>query len=405
MLKHKSMKLALTSASLLLLVSPAANAQNFTTDVIIQSSACVGVDCVIGESFGFDTLRLDENNLRMHFDDTSATAAFPANDWRIIINDSTSGGANYFAVEDATAGLVPFRVEASAPANALTVASTGNVGIGTLTPVVETHIVDGDSPAIRLEQDGSSGFTPQVYDIAANETNFFIRDVTNGSNLFFRAQTGAPGDALYIANDGQIGIGNNSPQAALHIEAQGGRADIILDAGPSAAVPNSGWQMGVNSNNGDMIFTSTLTNGAPEFIFSADTSSNNSPWTFKHRSDDGFGINRNQTPGDDFSIDTSGNVTVIGTITSGGPTCSSGCDAVFNDDYELPSIEEHAEAMFEKRHLPAVGPTSPDEDINLTEHMGNVLNELEKAHIYIAQLNEQNKALQTRLEKLEAAQK
>ena len=399
------MKLALTSAGLLLLVSPAANAQNFTVNVTIQNSACIGTDCVVGESFGFDTLRLDENNLRMHFDDTSDLGSFPGNDWRIIINDSTNGGANYFAVEDATAGLVPFRVEAGAPANALIVASTGNVGIGTLTPVVETHIVDGDSPAIRLEQDGSSGFTPQVYDIAANETNFFIRDVTNGSNLFFRAQTGAPGDALYIANDGQIGIGNASPQAALHIEAQGGRADIILDAGPSAAATNSGWQMGINPNNGDMIFTSTLTNGAPEFIFSADTSSNNSPWTFKHRSDDGFGINRNQTPGDDFSIDTSGNVTVIGTITSGGPTCSSGCDAVFNDDYELPSIEEHAEAMFEKRHLPAVGPTSPDEDINLTEHMGNVLNELEKAHIYIAQLNEQNKALQTRLEKLEAAQK
>ena len=61
--------------------------------------------------------------------------------------------------------------------------------------------------------------------------------------------------------------------------------------------------------------------------------------------------------------------------------------------------------MFADRHLPAVGPTSPDEDINLTEHMGNVLNELEKAHIYIAQLNEQNKDLQARLEKLEAAQK
>ena len=404
MLKHKSMKLALTSAGLLLLVSPAANAQNFTTDVIIQSSACVGVDCVIGEVFGFDTLRLDENNLRMHFDDTSATGSFPGNDWRIIINDSTNGGANYFAVEDATAGLVPFRVEAGAPANALTVATTGNVGIGTLTPVVETHIVDGDSPAIRLEQDGSSGFTPQVYDIAANETNFFIRDVTNGSNLFFRAQTGAPEDALYIANDGQIGIGNASPQAALHIEAQGGRANILLDGGTSSSPTGSSWDFTVRNSDGEFAINDMSTTGG-DFIFRTADNGANTPWEFVHRGDDGFGINTNSSTGGDFILSNSGDLRILGTITSGGPTCSSGCDAVFNEDYDLPSIEDHAEAMFADRHLPAVGPTSPDEDINLTEHMGNVLNELEKAHIYIAQLNEQNKDLQARLEKLEAAQK
>ena len=404
MLKHKSMKLALTSAGLLLLVSPAANAQNFTVNVTIQNSACIGTDCVVGESFGFDTLRLDENNLRMHFDDTSDLGSFPGNDWRIIINDSTNGGANYFAVEDATAGLVPFRVEAGAPANALTVATTGNVGIGTLTPVVETHIVDGDSPAIRLEQDGSSGFTPQVYDIAANETNFFIRDVTNGSNLFFRAQTGAPENALYIANDGQIGIGNASPQAALHIEAQGGRANILLDGGTSSSPTGSSWDFTVRNSDGEFAINDMSTTGG-DFIFRTADNGANTPWEFVHRADNGFGINTASSVGGDFILSNSGDLRILGTITSGGPTCSSGCDAVFNEDYDLPSIEDHAEAMFADRHLPAVGPTSPDEDINLTEHMGNVLNELEKAHIYIAQLNEQNKALQTRLEKLEAAQK
>ena len=398
------MKLALTSAGLLLLVSPAANAQNFTVNVTIQNSACIGTDCVVGESFGFDTLRLDENNLRMHFDDTSDLGSFPGNDWRIIINDSTNGGANYFAVEDATAGLVPFRVEAGAPANALTVATTGNVGIGTLTPVVETHIVDGDSPAIRLEQDGSSGFTPQVYDIAANETNFFIRDVTNGSNLFFRAQTGAPENALYIANDGQIGIGNASPQAALHIEAQGGRANILLDGGTSSSPTGSSWDFTVRNSDGEFAINDMSTTGG-DFIFRTADNGANTPWEFVHRADNGFGINTASSVGGDFILSNSGDLRILGTITSGGPTCSSGCDAVFNEDYDLPSIEDHAEAMFADRHLPAVGPTSPDEDINLTEHMGNVLNELEKAHIYIAQLNEQNKDLQARLEKLEAAQK
>ena len=52
--------------------------------------------------------------------------------------------------------------------------------MGTSTPVVELHIVNGDSPTVRLEQDGSSGFTPQTWDMAGNETNWFVRDATNG---------------------------------------------------------------------------------------------------------------------------------------------------------------------------------------------------------------------------------
>ena len=73
-------------------------------DVIIDGSICVGLDCVNGENFGFDTQRLKENNLRIHFDDTSVSASFPNNDWRIVINDSNNGGLNHFTVEDATAG-------------------------------------------------------------------------------------------------------------------------------------------------------------------------------------------------------------------------------------------------------------------------------------------------------------
>ena len=94
-------------------------------------------------------------------------------------------------------------------------------------------------------------------------------------------------------------------------------------------------------------------------------------------------------------MDTAGNVTLQGTITTGGATCSGGCDAVFDADYALPSIEEHAELMWTNKHLPAVGPTKPLEPVNLTEQMGNMLNELEKAHIYIDQLHK-------RIDKLEA---
>ena len=98
--------------------------------VIVSGSICVGFDCVNGESFGFDTGRYKENNLRVHFDDTSSSASFPRNDWRIVINDSSNGGANYFAIEDSSAGRVPFKVEAGAPTNSLIVEDSGDIGIG-----------------------------------------------------------------------------------------------------------------------------------------------------------------------------------------------------------------------------------------------------------------------------------
>lgn len=97
--------------------------QTIYDDVIIDGSLCVGFDCTNNEYFSFDTLKLKENNLRIYFDDTSSPASFPSNDWRITINDSTSGGASYFSIDDATADT-----------STLTILAGGNVGIGTRTP-------------------------------------------------------------------------------------------------------------------------------------------------------------------------------------------------------------------------------------------------------------------------------
>src|ERR1044072_7004740 len=71
-------------------------------DLIVIGSTCVGLDCKDGESFGFDTLRLKENNTRIKFEDTSTSAGFPNNKWQITANDSASGGANYLAFDDIT---------------------------------------------------------------------------------------------------------------------------------------------------------------------------------------------------------------------------------------------------------------------------------------------------------------
>ncbi|MCK7594472.1 tail fiber domain-containing protein [Pseudomarimonas salicorniae] len=186
-------------------------------DLIVDGSACIGQDCVNGESFGFDTLRLKENNLRIKFQDTSNSASFPTNDWQITINDSTNGGANKFSIDDIDGARTPFTIEAGARTNSLYVENDGDVGFGTANPVVNLHAVDGNTPTLRLEQDGSSGFTPQTWDVAGNEANFFIRDATNGSKLPFKIKPGAPDNALFIASTGRVGLGTTSPSGGLHV--------------------------------------------------------------------------------------------------------------------------------------------------------------------------------------------
>lgn len=220
-------------------------------DVIVQGSLCVGLDCVNNESFGFDTIRLKENNTRIKFDDTSASAGFPANDWQLTANDSASGGANKFSIEDITGAKVPFTVTAGAPTNSFFMASSGKVGFRTATPVLDLHMNTSDTPAVRFEQNNSGGFTAQTWDVAGNEANFFVRDVTGGSRLPLRIRPGAPTSSIDVNAAGNVGIGTASPTQGKLQVADGPLAVIGTGADANAnAIKDIFFGMGHNLTTG-----------------------------------------------------------------------------------------------------------------------------------------------------------
>lgn len=202
---------------LLLTVSGVNADQVLQDDSIVVGSQCIGLDCANGENFGFDTLRFKENNVRLKFIDTSSTSSFPGRDWQITINDSINGGANYFAIEDVDGSKVPFKINADAPNNTLNMSSQGNIGFGTANPLVNLHTTDGNSPTLRLEQDGSSGFTSQTWDVGGNESNFFVRDTTHGGNIPFRIEPNTPFHAFHLKKNGALGLGTGTPDMALDI--------------------------------------------------------------------------------------------------------------------------------------------------------------------------------------------
>ncbi len=191
--------------------------QVFVDDVIVQNSICTGIDCNNGENFGFDTLRLRENNLRIHFDDTSSSASFPSSDWRIVINDTSNGGRNYFGIEHANSNQLPLFIEAGAANNALFLGANGRVGLGTSLPGATLDILSGNSPTLRFSQDGSLGFAAQSWDLGGNENGFFINDVNNSLASPFQIRSGAPSNSLFVAGSGNLGVGTAAPSEKLHV--------------------------------------------------------------------------------------------------------------------------------------------------------------------------------------------
>jgi hypothetical protein len=211
--------------------TPTTDDQVIPDDLIVQGSICAGFDCVNNESFGFDTIRMKENNTRIKFEDTSSSAGFSTNDWQLTANDSASGGASKFSIEDITGAKVPFTVTGGASTNSIFVDSTGRVGFRTGTPVLDLHVSTSNTPALRLEQTNAGGFTAQTWDIGANEANFFVRDVTGGSKLSLRIRPGAPTSSLDIAASGNVGIGTASPEQKLHVFSAT-NADALVGLGP-----------------------------------------------------------------------------------------------------------------------------------------------------------------------------
>jgi hypothetical protein len=365
---------------------------------VIRNALCVGFDCPDAPNFGDSSVLMMENNNRIKFGDTSA-APFPANDWEIEANSNSSGGANYLAFNDCgtadndggCATDLVFGVEAGARASALWVESDGDVGIGTSNPVLELHVVRGDSPGLRLDQDGSGGFATQVWDVVGNETSFFVRDATGGSQLPFRIFAGAPSGSLNVAADGDVGVGTASPgtlddgsHASLHVFRNDGDASILIEE-DSATVDNGRFLLEVR-NNGNANFTMIDTNGNTQWDFSAAGN---------------FRINRQGSGVSELQLASGGNLTIAGQLFTAG-SCSIGCDRVFTDDYDLESIEEHAEYMWQNRHLAGVGPTPEGQPMNMTRKTEGILNELEKAHIYIEQLNARIAELEATVAKLAA---
>jgi hypothetical protein len=207
------------AAGLLVLASGVQADQQILDDLIVAGSECLGVDCNNGESFGFDTLRLKENNLRVRFVDTSTSASFPQNDWMIVINDSSNGGRNRFSIEDIDGNATPFTILAGAPEHALHISKQG-LGLGTDAPARPLHVVVGDTPALRLDQSAAGGWPAQAWEVGGNELFFFVGD-GNANTTPLRILPGSDDATLVISPGGDVTVLNRLIEGSSRLIKQG----------------------------------------------------------------------------------------------------------------------------------------------------------------------------------------
>jgi hypothetical protein len=102
-------------------------------NLIIEGSMCVGLGCVAGEEFGFDTIRLVSDNPQIRFQDTSNTASFPTQDWTMGMDDDALNTSVFF-VKDAIADAFVLQM-ASSP--------SGGVALGAGAELVENSVSVG----------------------------------------------------------------------------------------------------------------------------------------------------------------------------------------------------------------------------------------------------------------------
>lgn len=284
--------------SLALLTLTATADQVINDDLVVTGSINLGFDATNGEDFGYDTLRLKENNLRIVFQDTSNSGSFPSNDWQLTANDTTNGGRNYFSIDDATSGLTPFMVMAGAPDYALFVNGNGNIGLRTDSPERDLHLNSPDTPAIRFDQSTDAGLAGQIWDVAANEAGLYFSDITNGGNVPFKVRPGVATDSLIVGVNG-TGLGIGSAMHQLHVREMDDQQVALFENTHATSAPRTVLQLG---NNGP----------ASLEISNTTTSATASDWQITVDDTGALLISSGGT--DLFTLDSLGNLTVNGSV-------------------------------------------------------------------------------------------
>ena len=248
----------------------------------------------------------------------------------------------------------------------LFLSDVGDIGIGTDKPKQKLHIVDGNiliSKTSGRDTDapqspnGSILFGPDVND--SNPMGRWGIEYLNGEDdayglNFWRPWNPGTGSgynyALFLGNNNYVGIGTKNPTAKLDIAGALKATNATLSGALTAQSATISGNTYIGGN---------------------------------------LGIGVNPTT----------KLDVKGTIRAEEvKVClSQGCDFVFNEDYELMSLNDLNSFIKTNKHLPNVAPAAKmeAEGINLSEMNATLLQKVEELTLYVLDLQKQINALKS----------
>lgn len=214
---------------------------------------------------------------------------------------------------------------------------------------------------IRFLDTSFSPFPTTDWLLTANDSTnggrdrFSIEDVSVGVESF-TIMGGAPDFSLFVQSNGNIGLGTDSPQRAVHV-IKANTPAIRLEQG-GGAFPAAVWDIQANEQG-----LSIALDGTPQ-----------------------------------LEIDSSGNLTIQGSLTTTNPA-GTFPDYVFEPGYALMPLEQLSAFVSENGHLPDIpsAAQTAQDGLNMSQLQLKLLQKVEELTLYTLQQQAQIETLQAQL--------
>ncbi|MCF6224854.1 MAG: hypothetical protein L3J22_00925 [Xanthomonadales bacterium] len=345
---------------------------------------------------GGGSLYLDDSSATMSLGWDSTSADFSISDTTpdIRFHDETdtaeaemelNGGffRLWARTTDVATWTIPFAAHVDAPSNSILISSSGAVTVAGGINDLGTIFTVGNSTTSRtqmsfVDADGSM-------EIEYGQGLGNVLEFERAGGAIVRFDMDAPSSSISLDGQGWVGFGTNSPDSQIDIS-NSGPAFRLTNTGPGAGI----WEVFVNPNTGRFNLANRQA-GANVVPFKFDDGAGNNLLRIGISGTNGLASRTvsigGASVGEAAVLDVRGSIMVDGSVIH--------ADFVFEPDYELMSIKENANFMWQNKHLPSLpkAPKGLRGPVNLVGHQMGILEELEKAHIYIEQLHKNSEAL------------
>ncbi|MBI4932013.1 MAG: hypothetical protein HY841_14740 [Bacteroidetes bacterium] len=293
--------------------------------------------------------------------------------------------------------------------NALvSIESNGNVGIGTTSPTEKLHIqngsiyIDGEGQGLIVNEGGHKrvglmkypGHEAGIWRAAGQDFEIGRLDVSAlpGTPTTFTTD-------MYVAGDGNVGIGTNNPQSKLDI--LNGSINIIGDPNQNAFWTSASWIPILKAPLGSVWRTTTpMMIGSQSYYLGFGMTSPGWYWSAASRDDYQGG------PWYVMSLLGSGAAPTGWVLTVDGQVVTRVLDVapdyVFEKEYDLMPLSELEKYKDKYKHLPEVpsGKELNKNGVSVGEMSITLLKKVEELTLYMIELEKKNNAMAEEIEKL-----